>query len=316
MSVGVGIPILCYHSIDVSGSLISTSPALFASHMAYLAASHYRVVSMAEAVECCTNGDLLDRQTVVLTFDDGYANNHAEALPVLKRYGFRATFYIATGFVGGRASWMVRDLTAMFPGLKKGDDVSELVSRCDRAQVGRRIPYLLRLHPARAALEIQALLDAAEFPMMTWAQLRDLHLAGMEIGDHSYSHPFLTEITDLEVTSELDKSRVMLESEVGRPVRSLCYPYGAYSPHVAQVVRHTGYTSACTTEFGLTNFYSCDRYAMRRLLMSDRDSLGRFRVMMSAMGRRMLELKPWLKRMLGALGPSVRSRAMRTTGSA
>lgn len=316
MSAGVGIPILCYHSIDVSGSLISTSPALFASHMAYLAASHYRVVSMAEAVECCTNGDPVDRRTVVLTFDDGYANNHEDALPILKRYGFRATFYIATGFVGGRASWMVRDLTTMFPGLRKGDDASELVNRCDRDQVGRRIPYLLRLHPARAASEIQALLDAAEFPMMTWAQLRDLHLAGMEIGDHSYSHPFLTEMTDLEVTSELDKSRVMLESEVGRPVRSLCYPYGAYSSQVAQVVRHTGYTSACTTEFGLTNLYSSDRYAMHRLLMSDRDSLARFRVLMSGVGRRMLELKPWVKRMLGPVRSLAKLRTMRATGTA
>ena len=316
MSAGGGIPILCYHSIDVSGSLISTSPTLFASHMSYLAASHYQVVSMAEAVECCTNGSPLDRRTVVLTFDDGYANNHADALPVLKRYGFRATFYIATGFVGARASWMMRDLTAMFPGLRKGDDASELVNRCDRAQVGRRIPYLLRLHPTRAASEIQALLDAAEFPMMTWAQLRDLHLAGMEIGDHSYSHPFLNEMTDLEVTSELDKSRVMLESKVGRPVRSLCYPYGAYSPQVAQVVQHIGYTSACTTELGLTNLYSSDRYAMRRLLMSDRDSLARFRVLMSGVGRRMLELKPWVKQMLGPVRSLAKLRTMRATGAA
>ncbi|MBI5674131.1 MAG: polysaccharide deacetylase family protein [Nitrospirae bacterium] len=152
--------------------------------------------------------------------------------------------------------------------------------------------------------------------MMTWAQLRDLHLAGMEIGDHSYSHPFLTEMTDLEVTSELDKSRVMLESEVGRPVRSLCYPYGAYSSRVAQVVRHTGYTSACTTEFGLTNLYSSDRYAMHRLLMSDRDSLARFRVLMSGVGRRMLELKPWVKRMLGPVRSLAKLRTMRATGTA
>jgi len=316
MSAPVGIPILCYHSIDVSGSLVSTSPALFASHMAYLAANHYRVVSMAEAVEGCTNGELLGRRTVVLTFDDGYANNHAEAFPVLRGYGFRATFYIATGFVGARASWMIRDLTTMFPGLKQGADVSELVSRCDRALVGRRIPYLLRLDPTRAAFEIQALLDAAEFSMMTWAQLRVLSQAGMEIGDHSYSHPFLTEMTDLEVEAELVQSRVRLESEIGRPVRSVCYPYGAYSANVAQVVRYAGYTSACTTESGLTNFLSSDRYAMRRLLISDRDSLGRFRMMMSGVGRRILELKPWAKRMLGAVRPPKKVRTMRATGSA
>jgi peptidoglycan/xylan/chitin deacetylase (PgdA/CDA1 family) len=174
---------------------------------------------------------------------------------------------------------------------------------------------LLRLSPTRAASEIQALLEAAELSMMTWDQLHDLHVAGMEIGDHSYSHPFLTELTDTELAADLDRSRGTLEAAIGQPVRSLCYPYGVYSPHVAQIVQHTGYTSACTTEFGLTNLYSSDRYTMRRLLMSDRDSLGRFRLLMSDVGRRIIELKPWVKRKLETVGRFVNSRTMRTTES-
>jgi peptidoglycan/xylan/chitin deacetylase (PgdA/CDA1 family) len=284
--------------------------------MAYLAMHSYRVLSMAEVVECCANRNPVEKRTVVLTFDDGYANNHSEVLPVLKKYGFRATFYIATGFVGGQASWMVRDLQGMFPGLQKGIDATGLVSRCDRAKVRQRIPYLLRLSPARAAFELQALCEAAEFSMMTWDQVRDLHMAGMEIGDHTHSHPFLTELTDMELATELDRSRSMLELVIGRPVRSLCYPYGVYNSQVAQVVRHTGYTSACTTESGLTNFFSSDRYAMRRLLISDRDSLGRFGLLLSVVGRGILELKPWVKRILGRAGSSTQSEVTRATGSA
>ncbi|MGH7870054.1 MAG: polysaccharide deacetylase family protein [Candidatus Dormibacteraceae bacterium] len=45
-------------------------------------------------------------KTVVITFDDGFADFYREALPLLQNYRYTATLYVATGFVGGTSRWL------------------------------------------------------------------------------------------------------------------------------------------------------------------------------------------------------------------
>ncbi|MBZ0165167.1 MAG: polysaccharide deacetylase family protein, partial [Candidatus Omnitrophica bacterium] len=57
----------------------------------------------------------LSRKTVVLTFDDGYADNYTNAFPLLKKYNFPATFFISTEKVGlpGYVTWdQLREMAA------------------------------------------------------------------------------------------------------------------------------------------------------------------------------------------------------------
>lgn len=99
------ITILTYHSLDDSGSVISVTPSLFEAQMAGLAEGRYRVLSLREALADREEaGDWPDK-SVVLTFDDGYANVHEHALPVLVRHGFGATVFLVAGHVGGANDW-------------------------------------------------------------------------------------------------------------------------------------------------------------------------------------------------------------------
>jgi peptidoglycan/xylan/chitin deacetylase (PgdA/CDA1 family) len=101
-----GIPILCYHSIDRSGSLLSMTPELFQRQMELLHVLDYRTLSLGAYCERMRHGDLpTNDRMVVLTFDDGYRNNYTVAFPVMRRFGFTATLFIATGYVGGRNTW-------------------------------------------------------------------------------------------------------------------------------------------------------------------------------------------------------------------
>lgn len=109
-----GIPILCFHSIDNSGSLLSISPKLFAAQMAYLNRRGYHTLALRELCSLLEAGAKLPRKSVVLTFDDGFRNCSSIALPVLQRYGFTATVFLATGYMGGHIGWT------------KTDDVPEL----------------------------------------------------------------------------------------------------------------------------------------------------------------------------------------------
>ncbi len=94
------ISILMYHSLDSSGSVTSITPQIFETQMVRLSELEYSVVSLRQAVaELQEKGNWPDK-SIVLTFDDGYANVHEHALPVLVRHGFSATVFVVTGHVG------------------------------------------------------------------------------------------------------------------------------------------------------------------------------------------------------------------------
>jgi peptidoglycan/xylan/chitin deacetylase (PgdA/CDA1 family) len=103
------IPILMYHGIseDVEpGShpyyRVATSPRLFTQHMQYLHDHEYSVIDLMEAASS-PGTEPRWKNPVVLTFDDGYRNFFTHAFPVMQRYGFSATVFLSTRYVGNPA---------------------------------------------------------------------------------------------------------------------------------------------------------------------------------------------------------------------
>lgn len=100
-------PILMYHYVryvdkgaDPLGHSLSVTPEQFAAQLAWLAANGYETVRM-DTVAACLRGEApCPARAVALTFDDGYMDAYTAALPLLQQYGFVATFYIVSGFVG------------------------------------------------------------------------------------------------------------------------------------------------------------------------------------------------------------------------
>jgi len=103
--VELKIPIITYHSIDDSGSVISTPPSVFRRQMKYLADGGHQVVSLVELIRSLKDGTRLSAKTVVLTFDDGFSNFYTEAFPVLCEYSFSATVFLVTGRCGKFNDW-------------------------------------------------------------------------------------------------------------------------------------------------------------------------------------------------------------------
>jgi peptidoglycan/xylan/chitin deacetylase (PgdA/CDA1 family) len=89
--------ILTYHSLDGTGSVISTSPALFQRQMEVLAGSGTRVVPLSQIRE--------HPGAVSITFDDGFANFAEHALPVLEQFSFPATVFVVSGHCGRYNDW-------------------------------------------------------------------------------------------------------------------------------------------------------------------------------------------------------------------
>jgi peptidoglycan/xylan/chitin deacetylase (PgdA/CDA1 family) len=96
------VPILMYHDIATraaGGSRLCVPPSDFGAQLGYLAANGFTTVTAGGLAAVLAAGEPVPARTVVLTFDDGFADFHEHALPLLRQYGFTATVFVTTGWV-------------------------------------------------------------------------------------------------------------------------------------------------------------------------------------------------------------------------
>jgi len=105
--------------------------------------------------------------------------------------------------------------------------------------------------------------EASE-PLMDAVQIREWLAAGHQIGSHTVTHAFLSKLPIDQAREEISASRKMLEDQFGVPIRHFCYPYGDENAALRDAVREAGYTTACTTEFGV-NLRSDSPFALKRV---------------------------------------------------
>lgn len=196
-----GTPILSYHSIDNSGSPISFPPELFARQMEYLKSSGYICVSLKELYGWVISHSELPEKSVVLTFDDGFKTNYKNLFPILKRFGFNATIFLVTDFIGRRMTW------------RKADGIPD-------------------------------------FPMLSWAEIKEMHNYGIDFQPHGASHSFLTTLSEEELEMEICRSVEKIEGRLRKKVDFFCYPYGDHDANTIKILKRKGFLGACSAIYG------------------------------------------------------------------
>ena len=99
------LPILTYHSLDSSGSVISTSPEKFRQQMKDLANSSVKVVGLSDVAGCIREKRSFPSNAVAITFDDGFKNFYDIGFRVLQEHGFPATVFVVTDYCGKNNQW-------------------------------------------------------------------------------------------------------------------------------------------------------------------------------------------------------------------
>lgn len=99
--------ILTYHSISDGDSPLKVSPALFAEQMEWLATSQnaINVARLSDLANAAGRPDHLVPRSVILTFDDGYADFYTHAAPLLRKHRLPATVFLPTDYIGRSNSW-------------------------------------------------------------------------------------------------------------------------------------------------------------------------------------------------------------------
>ena len=106
---GVKVLVLNYHKIDNKHHSLSVLPEDFESQLKYLSEHGYHSISPDELFEGLAGTGTLPENPVLITFDDGYKDNYTTAFPLLKKYGFKATIFAVTSFLGQKSQYFTWD---------------------------------------------------------------------------------------------------------------------------------------------------------------------------------------------------------------
>jgi len=96
------VPVLAYYSFSKNKpSKISITQGDFKAQMKYLKENNYHVITLDQLLDFLDYKEQIPEKSVVITFDDGWSSVYDFAFPILKKYGFPATIFIYTDFIGG-----------------------------------------------------------------------------------------------------------------------------------------------------------------------------------------------------------------------
>jgi peptidoglycan/xylan/chitin deacetylase (PgdA/CDA1 family) len=265
--------ILCYHGVT-DGDLDQWNPSLFLNaqvfrrRMALLRDAGCSVLGLADALQRMERGTLPPR-SVVLTFDDGFADFNRVAWPILREFGFPATLYLTTYY-------MVRNLPVFDPALgyllwsgrNQQLDWPEITGRpvlldaSGRLQMSRALltyalkkkltalekDGLLQDLATRLGLDYCALRESRAVSLINEDEAQKLSAAGVDLQMHTHRHRasihqdrFLREVVD---------NRDCMASMGLQIPEHFCFPGGVYGVNDSQWLRELGIKSAVTCDAG------------------------------------------------------------------
>lgn len=281
------VGILAYHrvtSLDCDPQLLSCSPENFSRHLDILR-QFFDVIPLSRVAAWLAQSRI-PRKAIVVTFDDGYADNYTEALPLLEQYSIPATVFVTSGHVGQntefwwdelerlilRASTLPETLDITIDGVDfhhamKNNPTNPTISWnvTQQPQTSQHNWYLIlhRLLRSMTHTEQQTVLTELKnwahtstpprrsHRSLTRHELRNLAAHNLiEIGSHTQTHPVLSERTCAQLKREIAQSKEDLQYLSGKPVTSFCYPFGSQKDIgqiSPQIVRDSAYETAVGT---------------------------------------------------------------------
>ena len=129
---------------------------------------------------------------------------------------------------------------------------------------------------------------------MEQTQLRELSALGFEIGCHSMTHTYLTDLDDRGLQREIGEAKAELEEIIGKPVEHFSCPGGRCDARVIQVVRHAGYRSVATSRVR-QNRPATDSFDLGRIAILRETELQAFQEICRAGNLWKLQARNWLR---------------------
>jgi peptidoglycan/xylan/chitin deacetylase (PgdA/CDA1 family) len=267
-----GIRVLCFHGVVESMKDVRLERNLhplsnFRSLIQFL--RRFRMLSLHEVIDEISWSKRHRKQRVVITFDDGYANNLVAA-EILETARLPWTLFIPTGAVGsGNMIWSTELSLLILHGRADKLEVLgrtwSLKSKEEREAAFQAIRYPMKsisstlreqtMDSIRRQFpkeEAQRLLnDFPSLQMLSWKEISQLASAGVEIGSHGVHHEIHHDDQPEVIRQrELKESKVELERRLGRPCHFFAFPDGKFNQASGNEVQAARYKLGFITGMG------------------------------------------------------------------
>lgn len=282
----IPVLVLIYHrvtSLSFDPQQLAVSPGNFLDQMSFLR-DNFPVLRFEEDWSDITE------PSVVITFDDGYADNVTEALPVLEEVGIPATFFVTTGVLGSNREFWWDELESLLLGngaypphftLEDGAFVKtwNTTGSHERFAFYQELHVMIKkINADRREKWINQLRTWAGAPgkgrfthrTMTSSELQLLAASKLAtIGAHTVSHTPLSSLSIDEQRIEIIESKNQLEKVIGKEVLVFSYPFGAkrdYHRETVRLCRSSGFIRAASNFPGHVHRWT-DPYQIPRNLV-------------------------------------------------
>ena len=230
----------------------TVSTPLFAQLLHFFR-DHYAVVDLRHVLDSIEGKRALPRHALLITFDDGWADNLRHAAPLLKQQGLPAVIFVAAEAVQDEGlTWWQEEVFAVSRTGRLAAWLSEISERAqfDGADAVGVVTRLAVMDEA-ARGRLLAKLPRERYQsrmMMNGEELRELARFGVDVGLHGYLHVPLTDVAD--VGDELERTRAALAMMTdGKAVPSaLGCPHGRYDERVLSAAREVGVKAVFTSD--------------------------------------------------------------------
>ena len=237
-----------YASADPAWTL---ALSLFEQFLDFLVA-HYSVVSLADVIGAQEGVRPLPAHALLITFDDGWADNLRYAAPALSRKGLPAVvFAVPTAIVAPGQCWWQELIFAasrfdMLDGWLMRQDVRRALEGLGARPQGLDVVSRLGMMDQAVHDDLMAGFPARRYHarmMLEPDELQQLPSFGIAVGLHGYSHVPLTRVRDIVVELHDAREAVHALSAGNATISALGCPHGQYDDHVvaeaqAQGIRH------------------------------------------------------------------------------
>ena len=271
------VTVLYYHRVAElphDPQCLTVTPTRFRDQMRWLK-QKAAPISLEALVSALRGGQHLPRRGVVVTFDDGYADNIHAALPILKESGIPTTVFVSSGLIGTSREFWWDDLERI---LLRADHLPEAlqinisgqniacraVTTADRQRLYDLILCTAKLLPVGSRETLLAGLanwagvgrDGREtHRVLTEAELRSLDAEPLiTVGAHTVNHPMLSVLPPEEQEKEILGSKAALEMMLGHAVNFFSYPFGQkadFDNNSIEICRNAGFACSFSARKGL-----------------------------------------------------------------
>ncbi|PCI66335.1 MAG: hypothetical protein COB38_10290 [Gammaproteobacteria bacterium] len=241
----------------------------------------FDIISMDEAVEQLS-AQGVNRESVVLTFDDGFKDNFKFLLPILKKHKVPATYYINSSVIDSKKNLWFQSVINFFFAIEENVVKIDLSKKeYDLSSADKRykaafdfMQYLQANYKPDKFHEViysvagdKALPDESDYHL-SWDELKILNEESLiTIGAHSYNHYPLAYCDEEQSKFEIEKSVKDLEEKLSIKIKHFSYPRGHvedFNDWHIKVLKDLGISSAVTTIRGV-NRKGQDLYQIKRV---------------------------------------------------